>query len=76
MELVEKALLINGPLHNMSDLLRVARKEGKTILKVDKVNVKPVAYLYGIDSYVVVVEPEASGCSKVSGVGDGKAKQE
>jgi len=69
--MVDKALLIKGPLHNLSDVLRIARTEGKKLLKVDKVNVKPILHLYTEDSYLVVVSPE-EGCSKDSGVGKRK----
>ena len=45
--MVEKPLLIKGPLTDLSDLLRIARVEGRKVLKVDKVIVKPVVIAYG-----------------------------
>lgn len=70
-----KGIIINGPLVDLSDVLRIARVEGKKILNVQKVNVKPVVYPYGNESYLVVVEPDGSGCSKASSVGS-KSKKE
>jgi len=70
----ERALLIKGPLKDLSELLRIARCEGKKVLKVDKIIVKPVVLAYGNESYMVVVEPDGSGCSKDSDVG-GKTRQ-
>ena len=71
---MSKSLIIHGPLEDLSDLLRIARVEGKKVLKVEKVRVKPVVYPYGNDSYLVVVEPDGSGCSKESVVGPRKLK--
>ena len=69
-----KPLIIKGPLDDLSDVLRIARVQGKIVLRVRKVKVKPVVYPYGNESYLVVVEPDGSGCSKASDVGGGKAK--
>lgn len=66
--MVEKALLIKGPLKNLGDVLYIARKEGKALLRTKKVNVKPIVYLYDSDSYLVVVAP--MGSSKSPGVGE------
>lgn len=66
---MQKALIIHGKLEDLSDVLRIARCEGKKLLKVDKVRVKPIVYPYN-DGYVVVVE--AAGCSQASNVGSGK----
>ena len=41
----------------MGDLLAVARVEGRKVLRVERVRVKPYVQLYG-DGYLVVVEPE------------------
>ena len=70
---MEKALLIKGPLADLSDLLRIARVEGRKVLNVEKVTVKPLIFQYE-EGYVVFVEPEVSGsgCSKASVVGSGK----
>ena len=70
----EKSLIIRGPLEDLSDVLRIARVEGKKVLRVEKVIVKPLVIPYGNESYVVVVEPDGSGCSKESDVGLGKPK--
>jgi len=70
----EKPLIIKGPLADLSDVLRIARVQGKIVLKVKKVKVQPVVYPYGNESYLVVVEPDGSGCSEESVVGNGKAK--
>jgi len=70
----EKPIIIKGPVDDLSDVLRIARVQGKIILKVKKVKVKPVVYPYGNESYLVVVEPDGYGCSRESVVGDGKAK--
>ena len=73
--MVEKALLIKGPLEDLGDLLNIARKEGKIVFKTKKVIVKPYVLPYGNESYMVVVEPDGSGCSKVSDVGDRKKEK-
>jgi hypothetical protein len=72
--MVEKPLIIKGPLADLSDLLRIARVEGRKVLKVDKVIVKPYVVAYGNNGYMVVVEPDGSGCSKHFDVG-GKKKE-
>ena len=69
-----KALLIKGPLNDLSDILYIARKEGKIVLKAKKVKVNPLVVAHGSD-YVVVVEPDGSGCSKASDVGSRKTKE-
>jgi hypothetical protein len=66
------ALIILGPLADLSDVLRIARAEGKKVLNVHRVIVKPVIYPYQNDSYLVIVEPEIGGCSRVHDVVDGK----
>lgn len=70
-----KGIVINGPLVDLSDVLRIARVEGKKMLKVKKVNVKPLVYPYGNASYLVVVEPDGSGCSKASSVGSERKRK-
>jgi len=67
--MVEKALTIKGPVGDMADLLRIARVEGRKVLKVKKVKVKPLIIQYGNGSYIVVVEPDGSGCSRDLDVG-------
>jgi hypothetical protein len=66
----EKVLLIKGPLEDLSDLLRIARVEGRKVLRAEKVKVKPLVLQYE-NGYVVFVEPDGSGCSKASVVGSG-----
>jgi len=63
-------VVIRGPLDDLSDVLRIARVEGKKIFKVDKIKVKPIIYPFGND-YLVVVEPDGLGCSKAPAVGGG-----
>jgi len=67
-------IVIRGPLEDLSDLLRIARVQGKIMLKTKKVKIKPLVYPYGND-YLVMVEPEGSGCSKESAVGVGNKKE-
>ena len=63
-----KPLLIDGPLEDLGDVLHIARVEGKKVLKTERVKVKP--YVQTVENgYVVLVEPDGSGCSKASGVG-------
>ena len=71
---MEKALVINGKAGmDLEDIAKIARCEGKKVLGVDRVRVKPYLALYGAQSFVVVVEPENGyGCSKNSGVELGK----
>lgn len=63
--LMEKALIIRGNLPDLSDVLRIARAEGKKLLNVEKVNVKPVVYPHP-EGVVVLVSPEynGDGCRK------------
>lgn len=73
---MEKALyLMRGGITDLSDILRIARTEGRKILNVQKVNVKPVVVPYN-NGYLVVVSPEHNGvgCSKAPNVG-GKRKE-
>ncbi len=56
--MTEKALIIHGPLGDLSDVLRIARVEAKKILNVERVIIKPVVLPYAQDKYVVFVEPE------------------
>ena len=67
----EKPIFIKGPLEDLSDVLRIARVQGRIILKTQRVKVKPQVYLYN-DGYLVVVEPDGSGCSEDSDVGGRK----
>ena len=67
-----KALIINGPLPDLSDILAIARTEGKIVLGVDRVKVSPKVIMFDDTSYVVVVEEE-NGCSKTSGA-EGRIK--
>jgi len=53
-------LVVRGPLEDLSDLLRIARVQGKIFLQVKRVKVKPVVFPYGND-YVVLVEPDLDG---------------
>lgn len=64
------ALIIMGPLSDLSDVLRIARVEGKKVLNVHRVIVKPLIFQYKNDSYLVIVEPDNNGCSKVRDVAD------
>jgi len=68
---MERALIIKGSLPDLSDVLRIARAEGRKILNVQKVRVSPVVYPYNGKDYLVVVSPEhdGRGCSKSSDVG-------
>ena len=69
---MEKSLIIKGPLNDLRDLLRISIVEGRKVLDVQAVRVKPLVFPYGSDSYVVVVEPDGLGCSKASDVGGGR----
>ena len=68
---MEKALIIKGSLPDLSDLLRIARAEGRKVLKVDRVRVNPVVTSFNGKDYIVVVSPEhdGHGCSKPSDTG-------
>jgi len=68
------ALIINGPLEDLSDVLRIARTEGKKVLNVHRVIVKPLIFPYRENSYLVIVEPEQPGCCKGFDVEAGKKK--
>jgi len=63
---MEKALIIKGSLPDLSDLLRIARAEGRKVLKVDRVKVNPVVLPFNGKDYIVVVSPDhdGHGCSK------------
>ena len=63
------AVVIRGPLKDLGDVLKLARVQGRIALKTRKVRVKPFIYPYGND-YLVIVEPDGSGCSKLSAVGE------
>lgn len=66
-------LVIRGPLKDLGDVLKLARVNGRIALKTRKVKVKPFVYPYGND-YLVIVEPDGSGCSELSAVGE-RAKE-
>jgi len=66
-------VVVRGPLEDLSDVLRIARVQGRIILKTEKVKVKPVVFPYGND-YLVLVEPDGSGSSKAFAVEGGKRK--
>lgn len=70
---MEKPLIIKGPVHDLRDVLKIAIVEGRKVLKVKDVNVKPIIYPYGKASYLVLVEP--NGCDGASVVGSGKNKR-
>lgn len=65
--------LMKGHIKDLSDVLRIARTEGRKVLNCEKVNVKPVVYPFQ-DGYLVVVSPEHDGCSKASDVGSREQK--
>lgn len=65
------SLLVRGPLNDLGDLLEIARVEGRKLLKVKRVNIKPIVHQFNGD-YLVIVEPMGSSCSKTSDVGSGK----
>jgi len=68
---MRKALIIegdNGKITDLSDILRIARANGKKILNCEKVNVLPVVTPFG-NGYLVVVKPERDGRRKSSVVG-------
>lgn len=70
---MRKPLIIeagNGKVTDLSDILRIARTEGKKVLNCHKVNVKPIVIPYG-NAYLVVVSPERDGRRKSSVVGSG-----
>jgi len=66
-------LIIKGPLRDLRDVLKIAIVEGRKVLKVKDVNVKPIIYPYGNASYLVLVEP--NGCDGASVVGGGKKQK-
>ena len=67
-------IVVRGPVEDLSDLLRIARHQGKIVLKTEKVKIKPVVFPYGND-YLVLVEPDGLGCSNALAVGGGKDKK-
>lgn len=69
---MEKPLIIKGPLHDLRDVLKIAIVEGRKVLKVKDINVKPIIYPYGNESYLVLVEP--NGCDGASDVGSKEKK--
>jgi len=68
---LERALIIKGSLPDLSDVLRIARAEGRKILNVQKIRVSPIVYPYNGKDYLVVVSPEhdGHGCSQSPRVG-------
>jgi len=74
---MEKALIIKGELPDLSDVLRIARAEGRKVLNVQKIRVAPVVYPYNGKDYLVVVSPEHDGgaCRKPSDVGSRNKEQ-
>ena len=73
---MQKSLIINGPLPDLSDVLQIARDQGKKLFRLDKsdkVTVLPFVYPYGT-GYLVVVEKVVANASEV--VGGGKATKE
>lgn len=74
---MEKALIIKGSLPDLSDVLRIARSEGRKVLNVHKINVKPIVVPYNGKDYLVVVSPEhdGHGCSQPPRVGRRKNNQ-
>jgi len=74
---MEKALIIKGELPDLSDVLRIARAEGRKVLNVQKIRVSPVVLPYNGKDYIVVVSPEhdGHGCSKSPDVGRRKNNQ-
>lgn len=68
----EKALVIKG-VKDLRDVLKIAVVEGRKVLKVKHVKVKPVVYPYGDGNCLVIVEPD--GCDGASVVGSGKTKR-
>lgn len=70
---MEYTLFIRGPLRDLSDVLHIARVEGRRYLNTKKVIVKPIVEPYN-EGYLVVVEPDGSSCGKASIVGGEKAK--
>lgn len=69
---MEKALIVKGPVKDLSDLLRIARKEAKVALNTNRVVIKPVVYPYGEGDYLVIAMVD--GCRKSSDVGDGRMR--
>jgi len=74
---MERALIIKGALKDLSDVLRIARAEGRKILNVQKIRVNPVVLPFNGSDYIVVVSPEHNGgaCSKSADVGRRKNNQ-
>jgi len=70
----EKALIIKGPIGDLRELLKIAVVEGKKVLKVQQVKVKPVVFPYGNGNYLVVVEP--NGCDGALDVEGGRKRKE
>lgn len=54
-----KALVLKGPFKDLSDVLRIARHQGKKILRCKKVRVDPHISYNGPNILIVLVKAEA-----------------
>lgn len=55
-----KAIILKGPFKDLSDVLRIARHQGKKILKCNKVRVDPHISYNGPNDLIVLVKPEVN----------------
>ena len=55
-----KALVLKGPFKDLSDVLRIARHQGKKILKCNKVRVDPHISYKGPNTLIVLVKAEVN----------------
>lgn len=62
-EVEVKPIIIRGDFRDLSDILKIARAEGKKAFKVDRVRVHP-RITYGISYCIVIIEPEGNGGEK------------
>ena len=55
-----KAIVLKGPFKDLSDVLRIARHQGKKIFKCNKVRVDPHINYNGPNVLIVLVKPEVN----------------
>lgn len=58
LEIQDRALILKGPFNDLSDVLRIARHQGKKIFKCKKVRVDPFISYVGSNDLIVMVRPE------------------
>jgi hypothetical protein len=58
LEIKDRALILRGPFKDLSDVLRIARHQGKRIFNVKKIRVDPHILYTSQEELIVKVRPE------------------